>query len=66
MTVITPAEIAYFGSQRLDIEGHGVGRTKKFRDAQANPRVAFIVDDLASVSRWRPRAVEVRGVAVRP
>jgi pyridoxamine 5'-phosphate oxidase family protein len=91
MSVFTPAEIAYFGSQRLgriatvdsegqphavpvgfrynagedtiDIGGHGFAKSKKFRDAQANPRVAFIVDDLASVSPWRPRGIEVRGVA---
>jgi len=65
VSVFTPAEIGYSGSQRLDIGGHGVAMSK-FRDAQAIPRVAFIVDDLASVSRWRPRAVELRGVAVRP
>ena len=91
MSVFTPAEIAYLGSQRLgriatvdsrgqphavpvgfrynpaeetiDIGGHGFAKSKKFRDAQANPRVAFIVDDLASVSPWRPRGIEVRGRA---
>ena len=91
MSVFTPAEIAYLGSQRLgriatvdsggqphavpvgfrynpdedtiDIGGHGFAKSKKFRDAQANNRVAFIVDDLASVSPWRPRGIEVRGRA---
>lgn len=47
----------------IDIGGHGFVKSKKFRDAQANNRVAFIVDDLASVSPWRPRGVEVRGLA---
>ena len=47
----------------IDIGGHGFAKSKKFRDAQASPRVAFIIDDLASVSPWRPRGVEVRGVA---
>ena len=47
----------------IDIGGHGFAKSKKFRDAQANPRVAFVVDDLASVSPWRPRGIEVRGVA---
>jgi pyridoxamine 5'-phosphate oxidase family protein len=47
----------------IDIGGHGFAKSKKFRDAQANPRVAFIVDDLASVSPWHPRGIEVRGVA---
>jgi pyridoxamine 5'-phosphate oxidase family protein len=91
VSVFSPGEIAYFGSQRLgriatvdpggqphavpvgfrynadedtiDIGGHGFAKSKKFRDALANPRVAFIVDDLASVSPWRPRGIEVRGVA---
>ena len=72
MSVFTPAEIAYLGSQRLgriatvgpsDIGGHGFARSKKFTDAQRNPRVAFVVDDLASVSPWRPRGIEVRGIA---
>jgi len=68
MSVFTPAEIAYLGSQRLGriatvIGGHGFARSKKFRDAQRNPRVAFLVDDLASVSPWRPRGIEVRGIA---
>ncbi len=47
----------------IDIGGHGFAKSKKFRDAQANPRVAFVVDDLASVSPWRPRGIEVCGVA---
>jgi pyridoxamine 5'-phosphate oxidase family protein len=37
--------------------------SKKFRDARANPHVAFVVDDLASVDPWRPRAIEIRGLA---
>jgi len=51
------------GEDTIDIRGHGFGKSKKFRDAQANPRVAFVVDDLASVSPWRPRGIEIRGVA---
>jgi pyridoxamine 5'-phosphate oxidase family protein len=47
----------------IDIGGHGFAKSKKFRDAQANPRVAFVVDDLASVSPWRPRGIEIRGPA---
>ncbi|MBV8717194.1 MAG: hypothetical protein JO020_21340 [Chloroflexi bacterium] len=30
---------------------------------QANPRIAVVIDDLASVDPWRPRMIEVRGVA---
>lgn len=47
----------------IDIGGHGFTKRKKYRDVQQNPRVAFVVDDLASVSPWRPRFLEVRGEA---
>jgi pyridoxamine 5'-phosphate oxidase family protein len=47
----------------IDIGGHDFARRKKYRDVQRNPRVAFVVDDLASVSPWRPRMIEIRGVA---
>ena len=30
---------------------------------QHNTRVAIVIDDLASVDPWRPRMIEVRGVA---
>jgi pyridoxamine 5'-phosphate oxidase family protein len=46
----------------IDIGGHGFAGRKKFRDVQANPRVAVVIDDLASVDPWRPRMIEVRGV----
>ena len=48
----------------IDIGGHGIARTKKYRDVAANGRVAFVVDDLASIDPWRARGIEVRGEAV--
>src|SRR3989442_8849246 len=47
----------------IDIGGHGFAKRKKFRDVQRHPKVAFVVDDLASVSPWRPRGIEIRGEA---
>ena len=47
----------------IDIGGHGFGRSKKLRDARRNPRVAVVVDDLASTSPWRVRGIEIRGEA---
>jgi pyridoxamine 5'-phosphate oxidase family protein len=47
----------------IDIGGHDFAKRKKYRDVQGNPRVAFVVDDLASISPWRPRMIEIRGVA---
>ncbi len=47
----------------VDIGGHHFAESKKFRDVQRNPRVAFVVDDLASVTPWRVRGIEIRGEA---
>jgi len=45
----------------IDIGGINFGATKKWRDAQHNPRVTFLVDD--SPEPGRARAIEVRGTA---
>jgi pyridoxamine 5'-phosphate oxidase family protein len=47
----------------IEIGGHGLSKSKKWRDLQANPHVAFAVDDLASVNPWTPRGIEIRGRA---
>ena len=47
----------------IDVGGHGFVQRKKYRDVQSNPRVAIVIDDLASVDPWRPRMIEIRGVA---
>lgn len=47
----------------VDIGGRAMGRTKKFRNVQGNPRVSLVVDDLASVRPWHVRGVEIRGRA---
>ncbi|MQA93600.1 MAG: PPOX class F420-dependent oxidoreductase [Streptosporangiales bacterium] len=45
----------------IDIGGHELTKSHKFRNVADNGRVAFVVDDLASVDPWRPRYVEIRG-----
>ena len=45
----------------IDIAGHGMVRSKKFRNVAENGQVAFVIDDLASTQPWRPRCVEIRG-----
>ncbi len=45
----------------IDVSGHHFAERKKFHDAQTNPRVAFVVDDVASTNPWRARGLEVRG-----
>jgi pyridoxamine 5'-phosphate oxidase family protein len=41
----------------IDIGGHDIAKTKKWRDAGKHPRVAFIVDDV--LPPWQPRSVEI-------
>lgn len=48
----------------IDISGRDLEGTKKFRDVLAHGRAAIVIDDLASVDPWQPRAIEVRGRAV--
>ena len=45
----------------IDIAGHGMVRSRKFRNVAENGRAAFVIDDLASTQPWRPRCVEIRG-----
>jgi pyridoxamine 5'-phosphate oxidase family protein len=47
----------------IEVGGHALSRSKKWRDLQANPRVAFVVHDLVSVNPWTIRGLEVRGRA---
>jgi pyridoxamine 5'-phosphate oxidase family protein len=59
-----PVSFAYNGSlDTIDIGGHALADTKKWRDIGRDPRVAFVVDDL--LPPWRPRIVEIRGRASR-
>jgi len=51
-------------SDGLQIGGHGFGKSKKWRDLEHNPHVAFVVDDLVTIDPWVPRGIEVRGTAV--
>lgn len=44
--------------------GFDIAKTVRYRNIQANPRAAVVIDDLASVEPWAPRGIKVRG-AVR-
>jgi pyridoxamine 5'-phosphate oxidase family protein len=50
-------------ARTIQIGGHGLSKSKKWRDLHANPKIAFVVDDLASMDPWTPRGIEVRGTA---
>jgi pyridoxamine 5'-phosphate oxidase family protein len=45
----------------IDVGGHALEETKKFRDVARTGRVAFVIDDIASVDSWHPRGIEIRG-----
>src|ERR1051326_6920490 len=43
----------------IDIGGHTIVTSRKYREALRHGRVAFVVDDV--LPPWKPRFVEVRG-----
>ena len=45
----------------IEIGGRNMSQTKKYRNVQQNPQVAFVVDDVQPP--WKPRGVEIRGEA---
>jgi pyridoxamine 5'-phosphate oxidase family protein len=45
----------------IDIGGRNFAATRKYRNALANPKVCFVVDDV--LPPFRPRCVQVRGKA---
>jgi pyridoxamine 5'-phosphate oxidase family protein len=47
----------------IDVGGGNLARSKKYRDLKANPKVAIVIDDLATIDPWAPRGLEVRGTA---
>ena len=47
----------------IDIGGHNLAASRKFRNLAVNDRVAFVVDDIVSVRPWRVRCLEIRGHA---
>lgn len=49
--------------ETIDIGGHNLARSKKFRDAAESGLAAFVVDDVVPGDRWRACGVEVRGRA---
>jgi len=50
-------------NEAIEVGGHALRGSKKWHDLEANPRVAFAIDDLERVDPWTPRGLEVRGRA---
>src|SRR4051795_6083966 len=59
--VVPVAYIYNAARDTIDIGGHELEQTKKFRDVVRTGRAAIVIDDLASTDPWRPRGIEVRG-----
>ncbi|KUH85489.1 MULTISPECIES: PPOX class F420-dependent oxidoreductase [unclassified Mycobacterium] len=47
----------------IDIVGHALASTQKWRNVISRPNVAFIVDTVVSVSPPDARGIEIRGTA---
>ena len=45
----------------IDIGGHNIARSKKWRDMGRHPRVAFVVDDV--LPPWQPRSIVIEADA---
>jgi pyridoxamine 5'-phosphate oxidase family protein len=45
----------------INIYGRDMGNSRKFHNVAANGKVAFVVDDIRSVSPWVVRCLEIRG-----
>ncbi|OEV12707.1 PPOX class F420-dependent oxidoreductase [Streptomyces nanshensis] len=43
--------------------GFDLGRTKRWRNLHANPRLSLVVDEVVSQDPWTVRGVEIRGEA---
>jgi pyridoxamine 5'-phosphate oxidase family protein len=61
---VVPVGFSYNEAEdTIDVRGHDLSATKKFRDVARGGRAAIVTDDLASTDPWRPRGIEVRGRA---
>lgn len=59
---VVPVAFIYNAARdTIDVGGHELERSKKFRDVLRTGRAAIVVDDLASEDPWTPRGIEVRG-----
>jgi pyridoxamine 5'-phosphate oxidase family protein len=59
--VVPVAWIYNAARDTIDVGGHELEQTKKFRDVARTGRVAFVIDDTGEGDAWEPRGIEVRG-----
>lgn len=60
---VTPVGMWQFNEElgTIDVGGHDLQATRKFRNVTVNPQAALVIDDIASIDPWRPRAVIIEG-----
>jgi pyridoxamine 5'-phosphate oxidase family protein len=51
------------GLYTIDIGGRDMAGSRKYRNVGEHPDVAFVVDDVVSVTPWQVRCLEIRGTA---
>jgi pyridoxamine 5'-phosphate oxidase family protein len=47
--------------ETIDVGGHELERTKKFRDVARSGRAAIVIDDIVETDGWHRRGIEIRG-----
>jgi pyridoxamine 5'-phosphate oxidase family protein len=52
-----------FDGAEFYFTGWNLEKSLKFKNLVENKKVALVIDDLITVCPWRPRGLEVRGVA---
>ena len=52
-----------FDNEYFYVGGMHLTNSTKYKNIQANNRVAIVIDDLKSVDPWEPRGVRVYGIA---
>ncbi len=53
----------FVGDDHIDIGGHSLGASRKFRNIQTDPQVSLVIDDLSTEQGWAVRGIEIRGRA---
>ena len=53
-----------FDGRRFTISGFDITRTFKYKNVKKGSlKIALVIDDLATVSPWKPRGVKIHGTA---
>jgi pyridoxamine 5'-phosphate oxidase family protein len=45
------------------VGGTNLPKTLKYKNIQKNPKLALVIDDLETISPWKPRGIKVHGIA---